>query len=101
MHRAAFAFAVAGLFAEQLCEHPVEFGAFGHTVSMTTMRTRDVVVRPEGFADADGDGFLADVQMSQTRHQSAGIKVVYRLFKEPDHDHATIHMKPLFGFNSR
>jgi len=91
MHGPALALAISGFFPQQLGEHAVDSRALSQAVSVAAMRAGDVIVGAKRFANAHGDGFLADIKVGKTGHQSASIEVVYLLLEQPDHDHATVH----------
>src|SRR6516164_2799404 len=96
VHRAALAFAVARFSAQQFGEHPVRRSAFGQTMAVAPVRAGDVVVRRESLADANGHALFPDIQMSQARHQGAGVKVVDLLFKRANREHPPVHSEPPF-----
>src|SRR6516162_9033422 len=101
MHRSALAFAIPGFLPEKFGEHPVEFRSLRETMTVPAMRARDVVIGIQSLADADRYSFLSDVKMSETRHQSARIKIVRVLFEQPDHHHLPVHAEPLLRFGLR
>src|SRR5207249_2899955 len=68
VHRTALALAITGSLAEQFGKHAIEGGALRHAVPVPSMRAGDVVIRPQGFADADGNGLLTCIKVSKTRH---------------------------------
>ena len=61
VHRATFAAAIPRRFSQQLRKHAVERSAFGQTMAVASMRARDVVVLPQGFAHTHSDRLLTDV----------------------------------------
>src|SRR6185436_20426285 len=65
MHGAALAFAIAGFFAQQFSEHPVECRSLRDTVAVAPMGAGDVVVGTERFAYANCDGFFTAVKMRE------------------------------------
>src|SRR5580704_7125831 len=64
---------------------------------MAAMGAGDVVVDVQGFADADGDGLLAAVEMCEAGHERARVEFVHLLFKQADAHHLAIGAQPL-GF---
>ena len=66
---------------------------------MTAMRAGNVVVAAQRFAYADGDRFLADIQMRQTRHLGAEIKLIDLFFEQTDLQHLAIEVNPAFVVN--
>jgi hypothetical protein len=48
---------------------------------VTAMGACYVIVWPQGFADSNGDGFLAYIEVGKTWHESASIELVHRLFE--------------------
>src|ERR1700722_15532894 len=68
------------------------------------MRAGDVVVDIQRFADADGDGFFAAVEMRQAGHERAGVEFVDLLLEMADPHHLAVGAQPLVfggGFSSR
>ena len=101
VHRSAFAFAIAGFFAEQLGEHPVQRCAFGQAMAVAAMGAGDVIVGTKRFANTDGDCFLTYIKVGEAGHQGARVEVVHLLFEQTNHDHAAVHAQPLFGVDVR
>src|SRR5262249_36757614 len=97
MHRTAFAFAVTGSLAEKLREHAIQSGSLGDTVSVTSMRARDVVIGSERLTDTHSHRFFPYIKVGEARHQRSGVEIVSGLFEQPNHDHTTIHVKPLLS----
>src|SRR3990172_9497108 len=97
VHRAAFAPAITGLFAEQLREHAIHRRAFGQAMPVSAMRAGDVVVAAQGFTHANGHRLLPDVQMRQPRHLRGSVKLVDLLFELADFRHLLIGVQPVFG----
>jgi hypothetical protein len=64
-------------------------------MAVTAMRARDVVVFGERLADADGNRFLADVEVREPRHQRASVEVVDALLEEADRHHLAIEAHQL------
>ena len=62
---------------------------------MAAVRTGNVVIAPQRFTDAHGNRFLPDVEMSETRHLGAEIKLINLLFEQPDLQHLMVEMKSL------
>src|SRR3954447_17949396 len=91
VHRPALAAAIAGLFAEQLREHPADLRALRETVPVAPVRRRDPVVLPQRAAHAYGNRFLADVQVREAGHLRAAVEVVRVLLEEADQRHAPVH----------
>ena len=94
VHGAAFAAAVAGFFTEQLSEHFVERCAFGNAMAMAAVGAGDVIVLAQRFADADGDGFFANVEVGEPRHLGAEIELIDLFFEQPDLEHLAIEVQP-------
>ena len=97
VHRAAFAPAVAFFFAEQFAKHPVNRRAFGEAVSVSAMRAGDIVLTVQRFADANGNRFFADVQVRQSGHFRAHVKLVDVFLKRADREHLLVHLQPVFA----
>ncbi len=97
VHGAAFTLAIAGFFAKQLGEHAVDRRAFREAMAVAAMRAGDVVVGTERLADADGDGFLTYIEVSEAGHQGAGVEIVDLFFEQPDHQHPAVHAEQAFG----
>ena len=95
VHRAALAAAVAGGLAEELGEHAVDGRALGQAVAVPAVGAGDVVVPAQGFADADGDGLLADVQVRQPGHFRRDVQLVDLLFEEADLQHLLVQVQPV------
>src|ERR1700683_99316 len=96
VHRSAFPFAVARLFTEKLGEHAVGRRAFSQTMPVAAMSAGDVVLILKRFANSHGHCFFTHVKVRETRHQRAGVKLVYLLFKQKIGRHLALHAKP-FG----
>src|SRR5712691_633562 len=94
VHRAALAAAIASLLAEQLGEHAIGRGALREAVTVTAMRAGDVVVLAERHTDADGDGFLADVEMREARHLRTAVELVDALFEGTNRRHPAVRVEP-------
>src|SRR5215204_5138121 len=94
MHGAAFATAVAGFLTEQLGEHSISRCALGNAMAMSTVRTGNVIVSPQRFANANSHSFLADVKMRESRHLGAEVKLINLFFEQPDLQHLTIEAQP-------
>ena len=94
VHGAAFAAAIAGFLAEQFGKHSVQRRALGDTVAVAAVGAGDVIVLAQRFANADRDGFLADIEMRETRHLGAEIKLVDLFFEEPDLQHLAVELEP-------
>jgi hypothetical protein len=93
VHRAALALAIAGFLAQQLREHAVGRRALGQAMAVAAVRAGDVVVAAEDFADAAGDGYLADIKMGKAGHQRTGIKIVDPLLEQADGHHLPVHVQ--------
>src|SRR5215211_4497847 len=91
VHRAALAAAVALLLAEELAEHTVDRRALRQAMAVAAVGARDVVVATERLADAHGDGFLTDVEMSQPWHLRAPVELVDALLEGADPLHLLVH----------
>ena len=65
--------------------------ALRQAMPMSAMRAGDVIVAAQRFANAHGDGFLTDIQVSEAGHERAGVEIVDLLLEEADHDHAPVH----------
>ena len=63
------------------------------------MRAGDVVVAAERLADADGDGFLADVKVRQARHHRARVQIVHLLLEGADLGHLAVHVEVLLDIH--
>ena len=90
--------AVAGFLAEQFGEHAIGRRAFGEAVPVAAMRAGDVVVAAQRFANADSDGFLANIEMRQAGHQGTRVEIVDLLFEQADRDHLAVGAQPLLRF---
>src|SRR5713226_1629879 len=101
VHRPALAPAIPRFFAQQLREHPVRRSAFRHAMPMAPVRARNVIVRPQRFANSHRHCFLANVKVRQPRHQRPRIKFIHLLFKLPDHHHPPVHPHPVLGLSFR
>src|SRR5688572_13422655 len=95
VHRAALALAVPRFLAEELGKHPIGGRPLRQAVSMAAVRAGDVVVRAKRLADADGNRFLADVEVRQARHQRARIEIVDALLEQPDGNHLPVQADQL------
>ena len=84
MHGAAFAAAVAGFLAEQFGEHFVHRCALGEAMAVAAVGAGNVIIPAQRFTHAHGNRFFADIEMSQTRHLGAEIKLVDLLFEQTD-----------------
>ena len=91
VHRSAFAAAIPSFLTQQFSKHPLRRGSFGEAMSVATMRAGDVVILPQRFANPHRHRFFADVQVSQSWHQSARIQLVHLLFERANAHHLTVH----------
>src|SRR5579864_420190 len=101
MHRTTLPAAVSRLLAQQLGKHAVGRGALGQAMSMTTMGAGDAILQAQCLAHSDSNGFFADVQMRQPRHQRTRVEIVDLLFKQTNAHHLAVHVEPLFGSDAR
>ena len=98
VHRAAAAPAGARLAAHELGDQPQERAAAGEVVSVAAMCARDVVVRPEGIADAHGDRLLADADVAHRARQAVLEEQLQdSLLGAPDAQHADVQAAQLGG----
>ena len=58
---------------------------------MAAVGARDVVVAAKRLANAHGDGFLTDVEMSQPWHLGASVELVDALLEGADPLHLLVH----------
>src|SRR5688572_17344627 len=58
---------------------------------MTSMCAGDVVIRPQGFANAYRDSLFTCVKMSKAGHESAKIELIGLILEGPDLDHLSVH----------
>src|SRR5258708_16434785 len=98
VHGTPFALAVPGLLAQQFGEHLIWGSAFRQTMSMTAMRTGDVVGSLKRFTYAHRNCFLPYVKMRQAGHQCSRVKFVDLAFKLSDGNHLTVHPEPQLDF---
>src|SRR5882757_5985944 len=90
MHRAAFAAAIARFLAQKFRKHAVRRRTFRQAMPVAAVRAGDVIRILQRLADSHGNRFLADVQVSQPRHQRAGIEFIHLLFEQPDAHHLPV-----------
>ena len=95
VHRAALALAVSRFLAEQFGEHAIGRRALGQAVPVAAMRAGDVIVLAQRLANTDRHGFLADIEMRETRHDGARVKVIDLLFEQANGHHLAIGVQPL------
>src|SRR3984893_7204012 len=104
VHRPALAAAITGFLAQKLRKHPVRRCTFCQAVPMASMCARDVVRLLQCLANPHGNGFLADVQVRQSRHQRTRIQFVHLLFEQTDAQHLPVQpdsqlsLRPCFCF---
>ena len=84
VHGAALAFGAAGGFAVKLGHALVHAHADGEGVAVVAVGGDDVVVVAHERAGADGDGFLADVEVEEAAHFAA-VVLLERLLLEAAH----------------
>jgi hypothetical protein len=84
-------FAVPGFFSEQLSKHQVRGGTFRQTMSMAAVCAGDVIRLSQRFADTHGNGFFANVKMSEARHERACVEIVDFSFKNANRQHLPVH----------
>src|SRR5262249_27748337 len=65
------------------------------------VRAGDVVLARQRFADADGHGFLADIEMSEAGHQRARIEIVDALLEQANRHHLAMHPNEEIGADVR
>ena len=97
MHRPALAPAIALFLAQQLAEHLLEIRALGHAMAVAAVGRGDAVVIGQGFADPDGDGFLARIHMRQPRHLGRQVQLVRVVLEGADAHHLPVHPQIVFG----
>ena len=87
VHRAALAFRAAGLFAEHFRHALVHAHADGEGVAVVAVGGDEVVIRPAERDGADGDGFLADVEVEEAADFAALVVFQAGLLEAADADH--------------
>src|SRR5439155_1009490 len=95
VHRSALPAAIPRRLAQELGEHPVCRRPLGQTVAVAAMRGGDVVVGPQRLAHANRHGFLAYIQVRQTRHLPRGIQLVDVFLEHADAIHLRVHRQVL------
>ena len=93
VHRPAFAFAVAGLLAENLSHHRLKLAALGDQVSVTAVRAGDVVSVGERCAHTCRRGFLTNRHMHEAGHFALFEQVAQTFLKLADRLHGTVHLE--------
>src|SRR5262245_28360466 len=97
MHRAALAFAVAGLATVQLSHHAVQIGSLRDAMTVAAMSRNDTVAAIESTANADCDRFLTNVAMHDTEYFASVVIGRGALLEAPDCQHPTQHLTLLVG----
>jgi hypothetical protein len=93
VHGAAFAFAIAALFAEKLGHHTFQVRPFGDNMTVTPMRAGDVIIFPQGPAYAGGNALLPNVEMGKAGYLTTGVQIYDSLFKEATFHHCRVKLK--------
>jgi hypothetical protein len=60
---------------------------------MAPMRAGDVIIFPQGSADAGGNTLLPDIEMGKSGYLTAGVKIYDSIFKEATFHHCRIKFK--------
>ena len=97
VHRAALAFRAARGFAIKLGHALVHAHADGEGVAVVAVGGDDVVIVAHERAGADGDGFLADVEVEKAAHFSAVVLLQRLLLKAPHPQHLPQQPDFVFG----
>src|SRR5579884_1101569 len=100
VHGTALASTIASLLAQQFSIHAINGSAFRQTVTVTAMGAGDVVIAAQGFADANGNGLLPDIEVSETGHFRAQVEFIDMLLKEAYFEHLLVGMKPEVSFRA-
>ena len=87
VHRAAASAAAPLLLAEHLSHERVRRDPAGEGVPVLPVGGDDRVVRREGLHDADGDRFLADIEMQETTNLAGAVHLGALLLEAPDAQH--------------
>ena len=63
-------------------------------MAVTPVGARDVIVLPQCFTHADGNRFLADVEVGESGHFGAEVELIDLLFEQTDLEHLAVEVKP-------
>src|ERR1700678_2800730 len=96
VHRTALSAAVSSFFSQQFRKHQLRRRALGEAVTVAAMRTGDVIIGAQCFANSHGDRFLSDVKVRQARHQRARVQFIHIFFEQADGRHLPVHAQPFF-----
>src|SRR5258706_8316112 len=90
VHRAALALGIAVSAPRQLGHHALRIHAAGKHVPVIAIGGYDLVLRPDIRLHADDDGFLADIEVTETTDQSHAVELSRLLFEAADQQHVRI-----------
>ena len=101
VHRPALALRATGGLAEEFGHAFIHRHADHEGVSVVAVSGDGVVVRSHEREGADGDGFLADIQMQEAAHFALLVKFQRRLLEAADAQHVTQEGNFLLGSERR
>ena len=67
-------------------------------MTMTAVCAGDVIVLPQCLTDADGDRFLADIEMRESGHLGAEVELIDLFFEQANFQHLAVEVKPALVF---
>src|SRR5579884_412161 len=87
VHRAAFPFRTARSFPKKFRHDRAGIHPLGQRVAVFAVRAEDCILRLEWGDGADGNGFLANVQVAKSSDFPKRVHLRGFLFKAPDQQH--------------
>ena len=97
VHRSAFALGATGGFSVKFGHALVHVHADGESVGVTTIGGDHVIVRPHERGGADGDRFLANVEVKESTYFPAIVLLEGGLLKTADTDHLPVVLDLVFS----
>src|ERR1700722_5331203 len=61
------------------------------------MRTGNVIVIPQRFANSHSHSLFANVQVRESRHQRSRVKLIHLLFEQTNSQHLPVHPHPFLS----
>jgi hypothetical protein len=99
MHRAAFAFDHAAFFAVKFCHYCFGRHSGNHRLNVVAVSANHIIACFQSHHRTDTDGFLTDIQMTETADFSDSINFGAFLLENSAQNHLVEHFSEQFRLN--
>lgn len=96
VHRTTLAVGIAAAAAGQFGHHALGVHSGGEHVAVITVSGYDLIALLERHLHPDDDGFLADIEMTETTDRAHAVELTSLLLKPPDQQHVAQRSEFLF-----